>query len=401
VIKAIFQHTLGITGQVASVLPLFIVTVYLTRTISLEAAGLFTILVGVSAAAYSSLYWALRTSILMDRFETVGPKSYFVSRIIALVLAAAITSIVGAFYELPVQLIVLLIALKSCDGLLDLRFATTQLWESTEQAISQYAALHLTKVGIVIGAALLAFLVHETIFTTAATIGAAILFVVMMVRLKTSIGKKSLDSETVTMRSLRSVVVTAAWFAISATICALLTSSPRIALGWLYSGDLMGVVGVSLSVSTFFGMAFYTTWVRHVSNFAASGRFAATALRFMSENVIVAVLAFAAAWFVLPPFVAWVFDFSAELYVRTAQTVLAASVVFFAAMNMCNLYKPTSAPWLEAVSYLLALVVATVVAWSQPQFREIEALLLIAACTMFTVSLGAFAILPKSTEDCP
>jgi hypothetical protein len=117
------------------------------------------------------------------------------------------------------------------------------------------------------------------------------------------------------------------------------------------------------------------------------------------ENVAIAALSVTAAWFLLPGIVGQLFDYSNASQLELTRRVLVASVFFFAAMNMCNLYKPTIWPWMEAVSYFVALVFAGLVAVVAAPVQDIEFLLFVAGAAMFLLSLGCFFVQPKQQQE--
>jgi len=67
--------------------------------------------------------------------------------------------------------------------------------------------------------------------------------------------------------------------------------------------------------------------------------------------------------------------------------VLSSSVVFFAGMCTCNLYKVTSRPWLESVAYGCALAIA--VATALTEHAAAPGLLLAAGIVMLGFGLAA------------
>ena len=379
------QHVLGVFGQVAAVLPLLLITVYLSRRSGLETAGLFTVMVGVSAAMFSSALWGLRTSILLDRFVSLGPNNYLAVRVVAMLIASTVVVIAGVWLNLDFALVIGVILFRICDGLVDLNFAMTQVWQSTSAAIRLFAVQHLFKLAIlaiviITGMALQSFSVQHLF----AGSGAVIMIMIWRSLIHT-IDRYAGKSGEITAAQVWQVFVDAAWFAIAAGVCAVVTSAPRLSLNWLYEGDQLGVIGISLSVSTFFGMVFYTSWIRYLPRFASANVFNSTAIGFLGENFLVTVISGVFSWFVLPVIVGLVFGFGGPEQTELAKNVLIASVVFFAGMNVCNLYKVTGSPWMETVTYMFALVLTLLCAIVFPALREIESLLLIAG---FVVLLG-------------
>jgi len=390
------QHVMGVVGQVAAVLPLLLVTVYLSRTVGLETAGLFTVMVGASAAAYSIALWGLRTSILMERFELLSPGDYLAARLIALSLASLVIVAAGFWLRLGSGLIVGVILLRGCDGLVDLNFAITQVRVGTAGAIKSFAAAHITKLLILAIGMAVTILLPVLPFQSLLVFSAASALIFIGQRLIADIRVDGDNGRRVASSGIRQVFANAAWFAIAAAVCAIVTSAPRVSLKWLYTGDQLGVIGVSLSASTFFGMVFYTTWIRYLPRFDAYANFRRVAWAFLIENLAIAVFCFFVSWLLLPSIIAFVFGFSSPEQSDQARRILIASVLFFAGMNTCNLYKVTGAVWMETVAFAVAIVLTLIFAQSFAAMRQAEFLLATAGSIMLIIGLFS-AVAPART----
>lgn len=380
---------MGVVGQVAAVLPLLLVTVYLSRTAGLETAGLFTVMVGASAAAFSIALWGLRTSILLERFEFLSPGDYLAARLIALSLASLVVVAAGFWLQLGVGLVVSVILLRGCDGLVDLNFAITQVRIGTAGAIRSFALAHITKLLILTVGMVVAALLPVLPFQSLLVFSGAIALVFIGRRLISDIRGDGGGGNRIAASNIKQVFANAAWFAIAATVCAIVTSAPRVSLNWLYTGDQLGVIGVSLSVSTFFGMIFYTTWIRYLPRFGAHANFRKVTRVFLIENLAIAVFCMIASWLLLPPIIAFVFGFSSPEQSNQARSILMASVLFFAGMNTCNLYKVTGTVWMETVAYAVAIVLTLVFMQSIAAMRQAEYLLVTAGSIMLITGLFA------------
>lgn len=382
--QAVVQQLAGVTGQVAAVLPLLIVTIYLSNVDGLEVAGQFTVLVGTSAAIYSTSLWGLRSLVQLDQFRSYAAEDLVGTRLIAALVAT--TAVIGAASLLQSAWLsaALVIFLRTADAIIDLRFAMTQVWMSTPSAIGQFAILHIIKLALVVTAISLSFLglASFDISAVVASLASLILAVYGFARVLRRNGVNSIH-----FGRILDVLRAAFWFALAAGLCAVVTSAPRIVLPLMYAGDELGVMGIALSVSTFFGMTFNTTWIRHVTEFRSE--FRNTASRFLFENLTVATLLAAASWIVLPPIVAFVFGFTRPEESVLTTWVLLSSVAFFAGMNSCNLYRVSRLPWMEAVTYVLTLIASALAFVAVPQLRSTPLLLLVAAAILLSSGLGA------------
>jgi hypothetical protein len=152
---------------------------------------------------------------------------------------------------------------------------------------------------------------------------------------------------------------------------------------WLYSGSALGVIGTSLTIAGFFGMAFYTSWLRFLPRFSGAAKKSEAVRSLLLETVAIALLLAVAAWFVLPTLAAFVFAFHEPRQMDLSREVLLSSVAFFAGMNVVNLYKISRHPWMETVSYINTVLLTAILAWVFPSLRQTPALLLVAGFVMF------------------
>lgn len=391
------QHILSVIGQVAAALPPVFVMIFLSRTAGLELTGRFTIAAGISAATFSTALWGLRTSVLLDRFRTTAARTYLAARILALTLAAVVVAVVAGLLDIDNRLIAGLILYKVCDGLVELDFAVTQVLANTAHAIETFASLHAIKLLLLIAGMSMAILSGRFSIYTAFLISGLIALLVVWRRIYPMVAARPGSGSAPSAIWL--AFTNATWFAIAASLCAIVTGAPRFSLAWLYEGDALGVIGVTLSASTFIGMIFYTTWTRHVPNFAGRERFRLVAIRFLAESFLIGVVIFAISWVLLPQIVSFIFDYDEPRQLLLTRQVLVASILFFAGMNSCNLYKVTNWPWLESVSYLLALVATVIVAIVIPALRETHLLLFVSGSTMLFCGLMALRAPALVTSD--
>jgi len=393
------QHILSVIGQAAAALPPVLVLIFLSRKVGLELAGLFTIVAGISAAAFSTAHWGLRTSVLLDRFRTIDVRTYLIARLFALTLAAVVVAVVSGFLDIDYRLIAGLILFKVSDGLLDLDFAVTQVRSETSDAIAAFAFWHAIKLLLLISALAIAVYSGQGSIQTAFVLAGLVALMLVSHRIYRTVAVKQ-ESRSTT-RAVWQVFVNAAWFAIAAGLCAIVTSAPRFSLAWLYEGDVLGVIGVTLSASTFFGMVFYTTWTRHLPKFGGPSSFRLTAMRFLAESFLIGAAIFVVSWVLLPQIVGFVFAYSEPQQLLLTKQVLVASVVFFVGMNTCNLYKVTARPWMESVSYALALAVPVMLALVNPEMRETHLLLATSGLVMLVCGLAALGAPMLVTSDRP
>jgi hypothetical protein len=192
----------------------------------------------------------------------------------------------------------------------------------------------------------------------------------------------------------------ARWFALATLGVVIMTTSPRIVAAWLYDGDILGVVGVSLSITNFFGIAFFTTWVRYMPRFNGARSRRIVARNFVLETIAISLIATFVSFLVLPSVTAWMFGIRDPDQLAISREVLVAGALFFGSMSLVNLYKATATPWMEFVVYLVSIVVVSAFTFRYPVFRSMAAILVIAGLTMFGMSVFAWrGLSPAQTPD--
>jgi hypothetical protein len=381
------QHGFGMTGQIAAALPLLLITVLISRTVSLEAAGRFVVVVGVSATAFAGAQWGLRSFIVLDGFRRFAASDYLATRALGTAVAALVTLGAALALGLTPLLGVGLVLYRAADATIDLGLSLNQVWQGSGPALRSYALQHLAKLLtlLVLGCLPAAFAPQHV--PLALAVSGAIALAGAGLLLGRGYASARAPARPSGWRSILGVLRGAIWFAVAAGVCALATNAPRLALPKMYSGDTLGVMGVSLSVCTLYGMAFYTTWLRYLPRFSLPGaRRRAVALRFVAETCAVSALLLAAGALVLPPAVALVFGFEDELQQAQARQVLLAGVVFFGGMSMTNLYKVTPFKWLEPLTFSLAIAGAVGLVSAAVELRNVVVFLLASGVLMALLS---------------
>jgi len=390
------QHLAGIVGQVAAALPLLLVTVTIARLETLADAGRFTVVVGLSAAAFSTALWGLRTSILLDRFREFSPADYARTRAASIVLATTITAAGAAWMRLDWWILLAIVLLRASDALVDLLMASLQVLAGTGRALGWFAGLHLAKLTLVTFALVVGLFIERD-FTYPlicvagfVSLGGAAQVVRRRVFLPTQV------RESVGLARIWRIIVRARWYAAAAVMCSVLTSAPRVIVAKLYEGDLMGVAGVSLSLSTFFGMVYFTIWARNLPRFESTRGGPRVVGLYLIEWVGVGLALGIVSWFVLPPMAGWIFMFQGAEQQELSRSVLFSGVVFAAGMTLANLYKVTSTPWREVLTYVLPFPVAGMALLFAPWTRNIPSLLWIAGSTMSVSAIPAIVLLVRT-----
>lgn len=391
------QHILGMAGQIASGLPLVVITALIARTQGLAQAGRFTVLVGLSAAVFSTLFWEIRSYSVINGFHRFTPVDYTAARVCGLLIATTLTFVVATLMSIPLTLTFVVVLTRCSDGALDLLFGLNILRLETSGALRAYARQHIVRLVmlcVVGGVSMIVSPGH------AASIIAVTCVVVFLLVILVFVGSVSgLKSGRPGLKRVRELFIEARWFALATFGSVIMNTAPRISAAWLYSGDSLGVVGISLSMIGLLGIAFFTTWIRYMPRFKTVSDHTGTAWNYIFETVGILFAACLLAYLILPQLTALIFGISDFQQLHLLRRVLISGAVFFGGMALTNLYKATSVPWMEFASYVIALLVAVVGAASVPVLRDMPALLLLAGFVLAIMALFSLPQFRKSAES--
>jgi hypothetical protein len=355
------NHALGLAGQLIAASPQVIIALYLARLDSLESAGHFTAVAGFAAAAFTVAAWGFVPHMVIERFQRVPAVTYLAARGVALLLVGAATLWAGSawFPDVPASLMLAVVVLRTADAIIDLQFGFAQVWLGAERAIQTYARLHFAKLALLaIPVLLVATWRPEISSGDAVLAGSAAAFAGTLLALLTR--RQIWLPATGRSGGIASLFTQATWLGLAAILCAVVTNLPRIGLPLAYDGARLGVAGISLTIATFFGMAFYTAWIRHFARVSATHE-RSDVIALLRELLAVAVLCALAAIWPLPLLAGWLFDFDVAQFGGEVRSLLLAAVVFFAGMGLVNLYKLSRNQALESLAYLIVAVLALTV----------------------------------------
>jgi hypothetical protein len=345
-----FQHVLGIAGQVAAAVPQVLMTVYLARRDSLESAGHFTVATGLAAAAFTIAAWGFVPHMVLERFRRFPAPTYLAARGIALGVVGLATLAAGMamFPEISLTIVLAVIALRGADAVIELHFGFEQVWSGPERALRLHAGLHSGKLALLAVVILIAGLwpAHspDRVILAGAVTACALAIAVLLARHR--LWSQNGDAS----HGVSALFAQASWYGVAAVFCAIVTNLPRLSLPLAYSGEALGVAGVTLTITTFFGMTFYTVWVRHFS-LLAKNRLSSRVVAFARELLLLGLLCAIACIWPLPQIAAWLFDFDSLRFGGEVRGIMLASVAFFAGMSLLNLYKLGQRPWCETLGY--------------------------------------------------
>jgi O-antigen/teichoic acid export membrane protein len=357
-LKAIVrQHLVGLIGQVSAALPLLLVTVFLSRWVGVKEAGYFSIYIGSSAIVYSIALWGLRSQIVLDRFRHFDSSSYLAYRCVAVFLSGLMIFMIADHGNVNLALVWIVILFRAVDSFIDLSMAFDQVNMHNSSAIRNFCVRHLSKLAVVAVSFIFGYIFdHEVMYLVLVLAGVTLLVFCLSKHVHIETQKKSVQSSLCIGR-MSAIFKAASWFAIASVACAVITNIPRVAVVSFYDGEMVGIVGVTLSVTAFFGMVFNMTWVRALPKFSSEASSRGVARFFVLENAAISVILFLACYFLLPFIVAMIFGFQGVQNLELSRNVMLCSVIFFLGQIFSNLFKITSKPWLESCSYVVGLLV--------------------------------------------
>ena len=391
--KNIVEYFYGLIGQVTAGLPILFITSIIAHNMGLEEAGKFTILVGLSSTLYTLSLWGFRPLIILDRLETFGYKIFFISRFILFIIFSIVLVLFCIINNYSIELGLIILCYKISDGFIDLNFAFNQL-KNSFVSLKRYGIQHLFKFLLfILVYLLLYFSILDNLYLSILIVG-FITLIIITKRLFDDGGIVINDSQ-ITFKEIIQLLKKSSVFVMNASICALLTGIPRFSLGQFYDGEYLGIIGVSLSVGTLFGMVFHTTWLRYFAKYRKNIDLFNFGLKYIIENILIAILLFLISLYVLPYLMSIFFDFDYKQYKDITQIMLLGCIIFNLGMSIANLYKITNFPWIESLVYILALSAGILYAFLDHSNVETYQLLFTSGILMFftgSISLIFFKI---------
>lgn len=371
------------TAQVIAAIPPMLVAIYLARIEGLAAVADFAMLFAASSLALSFGTTGLRAQLLVDRFGQFGRADYLSLRIASTVIMAGAIAFAGIVIGADPMLVLAVMLLRIGDTGLDLVLGFDQVTMKSDRQLYGFMIGSTVKLVLVSVALFVADLAEGVGIYPAFALAALLYTVQAWFTMARRSHETPATGKGAAAQALLLARVSFA-FCVAQIICALLTTYPRLALKLVEDQDLAGAAAASLSVATLLGMAYYAVWLRWGPKLGLAGTWSVKSIYFILELLFVLVASEIAIYLLGPFFMAQVFAIGEPaLLAVSVQTLLCASL-FFLAMNMSNLFKFTSAPWLESATYIAAI--AVMLAHSLVLGSEsIPQLLIIGALAMFAM----------------
>ena len=347
------QYFYGIIGQVTSGLPLLIVTAFISNEIGLTEAGQFTVTVGLASSLYTIFLWGLRPLIILNENNNFDNSSFFKIRILMLLIFSFVLVFFSNFNDYLISLSIIVILFKSSDGMIDLYFAFMQK-NYTDLALQEFGLEQLFKFSIFIALAISSYIFFYDYFFNIISIAGFIYLVKIVFKTWKNVILKE-PSLNMSLDKVIKILYKAFPFALSASVCGVLTGSPRFILDNIYSGEMLGVVGISLSIGTLFGMIFNTTWARYFPLMKNKDLQKRSISSFLIENLLFAAILIFCSYTFLPYIILEIFNIDDNFF-NIVKNILIGFVFFSCGMSSVNLYKISSKPILESVVYFTTLI---------------------------------------------
>lgn len=394
--KVLIEHFFGLVGQISAGLPLLLITSVISMSDGLEAAGKFTVLVGLASTIYSIGLWGFRPLIVINKYN-LPSNLFLISRLFLLFISAIIILIFAVKMNYFIWFAYTIIIIKSSDAIIDLDFGFLQL-KSSYFALKSLATLHVSKFILIF---LVLTLAHFSIinnFYLLIVILVSLLFCVFILKLiiqeKINFSLVSINIQNIKQLFLKSTV-----FLFATVFCSFLTNSPRFLLDFFNDGELLGVIGICLSVANLFGMIFNTNWQRYFSNYKTQKNLSKYGLKFIIENAFIAILLSIFVIFLLPYLVSLGFNISLIKYKDIMISVFLSYIVFNFGMSISNLYKLTQKPIFESYTYLITLILIAFLILLFPSIFKIYHLLFIAGLVMLLLNTYSFKLFKTQNNE--
>ena len=257
------------------------------------------------------------------------------------------------FNDYLISLSIIIVLFKSSDGMIDLYFAFMQK-NYTDLALREFGLEQLIKFSIFIALTITSYIFFYDYFFNVISIAGFIYLIKIVFKTWNNVILKE-PSLNLSFNKIIKILYKAFPFALSASVCGILTGSPRFILDNIYSGEMLGVVGISLSIGTLFGMIFNTTWSRYFPLMKNKDLQKRIISSFLIENLLFAAILIFCSYTFLPYVILEVFNIDDNFF-NIVKNILIGFVVFSCGMSSVNLYKITSKPILESVIYLTTLI---------------------------------------------
>jgi len=386
------HHIYSLGGQVVAATPNILIAAILARTAGLLDAGHFVVIASYASVLFTALYFGFIYYVSIDRFKHFSIWDFTITRFFSMMAASVILLVSARYLHIPDEIALLVVALRIADSASDLVWGFELCIRQGNSAVKNYAFLNSIKI-IVILLPLFFLAFGFTITVVQALIFGAFLACLLCWGRLLSISRERGYPKQIFSQALRSIrlIRYAIWYALAGIVSALVANSPRLVLERVASGELLGVIAVTLSFSTVYAMAFMSVWLHwfpRLSREQVGQRYFGYLL---GQSILLAIVLLVGSISVAPFILSFIFGFNLETYQDVCSNVLISTVIFSLAMNITNLFKLTPHVYLESVS----LIFGAVIGFLFLQQGGVIAYMLASGISIILICVAAFLLLQK------
>jgi len=352
------HHLYSVGGQVAAAAPNIVIAAVLARTVGLLEAGHFVIISAYAAVLFTTFFFGFIYFISIDQLKGFSVWDFAITRFLAVIFAGSLLLLVGWILGIPSDIVALVLLLRVADSASDLVWGVELCVRTDDAAVRNYAFLNVGKLLIILLPLVVTLPYHDLAHIHAVIAGSFMACILCWWRLLV-VANKLGQSVTIHGQFARSVSLVrhAAWYAVAGIVSALVTSSPRLVIERLVSGEMLGVIVVTLSFSTLYSIVFMSVWIRWFPKLSREQKGSRHYGAFLIQSMMLALILAMASISIVPPILSFVFGFDLAAYQSICIQVLLSTIVFGFAMNVSNCFKLTRHVYLESVALISGVLI--------------------------------------------
>lgn len=354
------HHLFGVAGQVAAAAPVVLVTIIISHQVGLELAGKFVVAAGIAAVLFTAASLGLAAFVVVEKLQQFDTRDFLITRAFSAGFVS-LAFIAGApFLSIPTELVTLVVMMRLADAGVEMSWGIDIYRLPSDQAMRRYASVNTLKLIVtVVPVAFLYLFAGDVIACLMVGAGLSCVFTWYWLH-QNAWGDRSFRVGAGQVRRSANLARGASWFAISYLVVAFTSNSPRILADSLFAGDMLGVVGVTLSFCTILGMIFLSSWLRWFPKLSRELWFGSKHIMFVLESLLILLILAFLSYTIMPKIVSILFNFDYIEYKEEVRSIILSTVVFMFGMNMTNMFKTTKFVWLEPAVSILSLSVSYV-----------------------------------------
>ena len=352
------HHIYSVGGQVAAAAPNIVIAAVLARVVGLLDAGNFVVISAYAAVLFTTFFFGFIYFISIDQLKNFSVWDFTITRFLAVIFAGALLFLAGRILSIPSDIVLLVLLIRVADSASDLVWGIELCTRTGDAAVRNYAFLNVAKLLIILLPLLVILMGHDLAPVHAIIVGSFMACILCWWRLLL-VAKKLGQMVNVDGQVARSISLVrhAAWYAVAGIVAALVTSSPRLVIDHVVSGEMLGVIAVTLSFSTLYSMAFMSVWIRWFPQLSREQEGSRHYGTFLIQSMVLGVVLVVASITIVPQVLSFVFGFNLGFYHNVCVQVLLSTIVFGFAMNISNCFKLTRHVFLESMALFSGVLI--------------------------------------------